>query len=211
MRANPLSFTPNFLPMKHPFITFLAVLLLALSSLQLRAEIEIFGPDDIAVGVRQTDPEGQSNLAQEGDYGGDGGMAELPANAIDANTSTKYFNKSDSGRNSGIIITPRSGPTIVKAVQFSTANDNPDRDPMVIVIEGSNDPAADTEGDHGFKIIYQGTAGLDEDPGRNTAGEKIAFENSTPYTAYRILVLETRAAVTDSVQYSEVQLFGENK
>jgi hypothetical protein len=73
--------------------------------------------------------------------------SEGVANAIDNNKATKYLNH-DSGRTgnqigtfspSGFAVQPAVGPTIVTGMGIQCANDAPDRDPDVVVLEGSND------------------------------------------------------------------------
>src|SRR5262249_17260546 len=73
--------------------------------------------------------------------------SEGVANAIDNNKTTKYLNW-DSGRDgnlvgtfspSGFAVQPAVGPTVVTGMGIQSANDAPDRDPDVVVLEGSND------------------------------------------------------------------------
>jgi len=49
---------------------------------------------------------------------------------------------------------------------------------------------------------------LDKDPGRNTWGQTISFQNASAYKSYRILVTKIRDERADAVQYSEVAIFG---
>jgi hypothetical protein len=132
---------------------------------------------------------------------------EGAANAIDGSLSSKYFNRSNDGANpsgvgSGLLITPAASG-IVTAFQIATANDMPDRDPLAITIEGSDDsqgaPAS-------FVLLYAGVTGLDADPGRQHWGPCIAFANAKAFTSYRVLVTETRGDNTDGTQYSEFRL-----
>ena len=95
----------------------------------------------------------------------------------------------------------------VTGLQFFAANDMPERDPMTVTLEGSNDPQASTEGFKDFSLIYEGTSGLDSDPDRGNEGEQIIFSNTTAYKTYRLLITKTRAP-TDATQYGEVILFG---
>jgi hypothetical protein len=91
-------------------------------------------------------------------------------------------------------------------VQFATGNDVPDRDPLSITVEGSNDPNASAAQGNGFTLLYEGPVGLANDPGRKAWGPVIKFANSTAYKTYRVLVTETRGDSADAVQYSEVKL-----
>ena len=64
------------------------------------------------------------------------------------------------------------------------------------------------EGENGVPsgMVYSGTAGLDNDPGRGSAGSIVRFANDKAFRSYRILVTRTRAERSDAVQYSEVRL-----
>ena len=93
------------------------------------------------------------------------------------------------------------------AIEFTAANDVEDRDPVKITVEGSNDAKAMDAGDVPFTLLYEGPSGLESDPGRNTAGKTIPFDNKTAYKTYRILVSGTRGT-SDSTQYAEVKLLG---
>ena len=109
------------------------------------------------------------------------------------------------GQDSGLVVTP-TGQGTVTAVQFATANDVPDRDPLAVTVEGSNDPNAGAAGGNGFTLLYEGPTGLEIDPGRCAWGPVIKFPNATEYKTYRVLVTRARGDSTDGVQYSEVKL-----
>lgn len=165
----------------------------------------ITGMGDPIVALMQTS-KGQPNVLVEGTG------AEGAARAIDGNLNSKYFNTSASGTgadphgdNTGFVVTP-SGNSAVTKVQFATANDMPDRDPLAITVEGSNDPNASAAGGNGFTVLYDGPTGLEIDPGRNTWGPVITFPNTTAYKTYRVLVTRTRGDSIDGTQYSEVRL-----
>ena len=171
----------------------------------------IVSPQDAVQGVKQTIKGGPTVFSQDGDYGGDG-TQEPPSAALDGDTGAKYLNKAqdgtkDPGVDSGLLITPKKGSTIVTAFQFYTGNDMPERDPLTVTLEGSNDPTATKEGCKNFTLIYQGTGGLDNDPDRGNSGVQVTFPNTTAYTTYRLLVTKTRAT-TDGCQFGEFTLFG---
>jgi len=170
----------------------------------------------IVVGIKNTVAGGANKLSALGEYGGNGGTFETPEFAVDGSVFTKYFNKSLNsahapGINSGLVLTLKSGASVVSGVQFATANDRPDRDPLQITLEGSNDPKAGAAGNKSFKLIYKGSTGLESATKRQTWGKTISFKNSVSYKSYRLLVTKPRAAKTDSVQYSEVKLISKGK
>jgi hypothetical protein len=172
---------------------------------------KIVSPQDAIQGIKLTMKGGPTTFTVNGDYGGDG-TQEPPANALDGSPANKYFchaqnETKDPGVDTGLLITPKIGSSIVTALQFYTANDMADRDPLTVTLEGSSDPQAVTEGFKDFRLIYEGTSGLDLDPDRGNAGLQISFTNSNAYKTYRLLITKTRAK-TDATQYGEVILFG---
>jgi PEP-CTERM motif-containing protein len=136
---------------------------------------------------------------------------EGPAQALDQNTATKYLNF---GRErSGLIVTPSVGASIADGIQFTTANDAPSRDPVLIALYGTNDPI--TSPDNGFGTSENWNLIVDNLPyvpaaAFNTPGPIVSFPNSTPWNSYKIVILENRGPDTgdgNSIQFSEVQLY----
>ncbi|CAF3855670.1 unnamed protein product [Adineta steineri] len=139
---------------------------------------------------------------------------EMPANVIDNDELTKYTNFGNGtistssitqGCYTGFYVTLSNSPSVLKAVQFRTGNDNPNRDPITITIEGTNSTLL-TVG-NSWILIYSGSSGLDNDPGRYELGLQQTFNNTIAYTSYRLLVT-TKRAIGVAVQYSEAFLFG---
>ena len=65
--------------------------------------------------------------------------SEGVANAIDGKP-TKYLNFDGSNsKPSGFAVTPGIGATTITGISMQTANDSPDRDVKVVLIEGTND------------------------------------------------------------------------
>lgn len=135
--------------------------------------------------------------------------AETPGLAVDANSGTKYLNFAK--LNTGYIFTPSVGSTVVTGINFTTANDSPERDPASYVLYGSNSLTAnatagtsfDVSG--GFTQIATGSLSLTDT--RLTAGGNVTFSNSTAYTTY-LLVFPTvkNAAGANSMQIAEAVL-----
>jgi hypothetical protein len=172
---------------------------------------KIVSPQDALQGVKQTVKGGPTTFTMDGDYGGDG-TQEPPANALDGDPASKYFCHVQNGTkapgvDTGLLITPKMGSSIVTGLEFYTGSDMPDRDPMTVTLEGSNDPKAATEGFKDFTLIYEGTSGLDSEPDRGKAGTQVNFSNSTAYKTYRLLITKTRST-TDATQYGEVIFYG---
>ena len=144
-------------------------------------------------------------------------ISEGPANALDQDDNTKYLNfgacahggsQAICGLNTGLYVTPIQGPTLLKAFQFTTAGDAPERDPLTITIEGSNATSSALMLGTSWSLIYNASSGLDTDPGRRANGSRqYILSNTIWYTSYRILVTKKRNE-SNSNQYAEIQLLG---
>ena len=158
-------------------------------------------PADPIAAVKATTPGGPNVFA---DAGTDYSSHESAASLTDGNLDTKYYNTGD--KDTGFVITPSAGPKAINGFQFATANDSPDRDPVTVVIEGSNAADAGANGGNGFVTLWQGSSGLVDDPGRKAWGKRVSFWNASAYKTYRILITGTRND-SHSPQYAEVHLF----
>lgn len=144
---------------------------------------------------------------------------EAPAKAIDGivlpyNQGNKYLNFSKT--NVGFIVVPAMGPTKLTSVRMATANDAPDRDPMTITIEGTNDPFSTYLGvfSANWTMVYNGSAGIDalttnDAAGRNVWGNMMPINGAGIFSYYRVLITTIRsAATTNSMQFSEIEMNG---
>jgi len=128
---------------------------------------------------------------------------------IDGNTATKYLNLQKTG--AGVIVYPlhQWPATTVGSFKIATGEDAPERDPVTITIEGTNDRYATSTLNSHWTLLYSGPSGLSTDPGRSTFGPEVAIGNSTAYKTYRVLVTAVRDESTaNSFQMSELQLIG---
>ncbi len=133
---------------------------------------------------------------------------ESPACAFDNNINTKYLHKS--GVPSGIIITPRLGTgqataTRVEELGFTTANDDPQRDPHSYELYGSNDAVASVDGNWTLinaGSIFDFTGGNWPRKTRNTT--PVRFCNSTEYYHYKLLFMTNGG--DPYVQVAEIEL-----
>ena len=141
---------------------------------------------------------------------------ETPQNICDQNTTTKYLNfgaciaanQSDiCGLNTGFYVTLQRGPSIVKGFQICAANDEPGRDPVRITLEGSNDRNVNLTFGTSWSLIHNGSTSLDTISSRFGCSLIQCISNSIRYESYRFLVTH-KYEKSNSVQYSEVQLFG---
>ena len=173
--------------------------------------------NDVVYGLSKTTLSGNGTLATPGTGVGNYYDGEIPRYALDQNINTKYTNfgdcyrngfNQDCGTDTGFYVTPQQGATLLLAIQFTTANNIPERDPLSIIIEGSNATSSALMLGASWSLIFSISTGLEIDPGRKTDGPLVCLpKNVVWYTSYRILVTSIRDS-NDAVQYSEVKLFG---
>jgi hypothetical protein len=135
---------------------------------------------------------------------------ENPRNVIDGNPATKYLNFGE--ENSGFIVTPVVGASILDSFQVTTANDAVERDPVVWMVYGTNDPITSIENSDGksekWILICGGTMALPDT--RLTPGPIYVIANQAePYTSYKVIFETVKdAAKANSMQIADIQLFG---
>lgn len=162
---------------------------------------------------------GDGTLATPGQSIGNYIASEGPRNAFDKIRSNKYLsfghcndssrsNALSCGTSTGFYLTLRAGPVLLDGLRFITGNDASSRDPLTMTLEGSNQPNSTLLLGSSWTLIYNGSCGLDVDPGRNASGQTQSFSSNTvPYDSYRLLITSKRG-VTYAVQYAEVEFFG---
>ena len=140
---------------------------------------------------------------------------ETVINAIDQMVTTKYLNF---GRqNSGFIVTPAVGASVIDSFQITTANDAPGRDPATWELYGTNESIMSTDHSRGdgeaWTLIDSGSVELPAE--RDTLGPIVTVDNTTAYNSYRMLfpavkdnTIPPAMASTDSMQLAEIQFFG---
>ena len=136
--------------------------------------------------------------------------------AFDQQSATKYTNFGSCtpsqwgytcGEKTGLYLTPIRGLSCLQSVRFCTANDIPERDPLTITIEGSNQTSSELTLGSSWTLIYNGSSGLDTDPGRQVYGQIQHISNYAWYRSYRILATKQRG-YHSSIQYAEIELKG---
>ncbi|MGE5294228.1 MAG: hypothetical protein ACM3VT_05315 [Solirubrobacterales bacterium] len=91
--------------------------------------------------------------------------AEGPANVLDGDPNTKYLNFGEV--NSGFIVTPAVGVSLLDSFQITTANDAVERDPVVWMIYGTNDVIVDEDNSDGMgesRTLICGATSSDAEP-----------------------------------------------
>jgi glucose/arabinose dehydrogenase len=144
----------------------------------------------------------------------DGGSSspgnETVVNAIDGTVGKKYLNFGEV--NSGFIVTPSNGSSIVTGFQISTANDAVERDPSAWELYGTDDTIVSADHSTGtaenWTLIASGSVSLPS--GRNTLGPQVNFANTTEYESYRMVFTQVKnAAAANSMQIGEIEFFGQ--
>jgi hypothetical protein len=161
-----------------------------------------------SLGVTQGTSNGQYPVPQEG-----------PPSAHDYDVSTKYNSygnanvttySPEAGVGTGFYITMAVGACVVTGIQFATANDNPDRDPITMTLEGSNVVNASllSQGSS-WTLIYSGLTGISNSsiPTRTTYVDPQNFTNTARFTSYRFIMTSQRGS-DSNLQYSEAHLLG---
>ena len=172
--------------------------------------------DGNVYGIYNTVAGGNSLAATSGNNIGNYPSTQSPNNAIDKDVMTKYLNfgacswgdfADHCGINTGFYLTLQRGPTTVTGFRLCTAEDNENRDPMTVTLEGSNQSRMKLTLGRSWNLIYSGVSGFSNVRARRTCGSTQYFSNSIQYESYRFLVTSKRE-VGNSVHYSEIQFFG---
>lgn len=104
---------------------------------------------------------------------------ETPPLAIDGDPFTKYLNFGE--LNSGFIVRPQVGPSIVQSFTITTANDATERDPTAWELFGTNAAIQSTDNSEGnaepWTLIDSGVIDLPLD--RFTAGNPVTVRSNT--------------------------------
>ncbi|MHC1762993.1 MAG: immunoglobulin domain-containing protein [Verrucomicrobiia bacterium] len=157
--------------------------------------------------------EAQKNVVQPGDAliasSSNNPGSEGVANAIDG-TQAKYlnFDNNNNAKSSGFVVTPSVGPTILSGIAMQSANDAPERDPLSITLEGSNDETIADFASGSWTLIYKN----ESIPawGARYETKTFNFENYAAYKHYRwtVLLVQNAPSTANSMQIAEVQLLG---
>ena len=127
-------------------------------------------------------------------------------NLLDGSTATKYLNFGK--ENTGFIVTPSAGSSVVRAFTLSTANDFEGRDPVNWELFGTNDAVITVAHQSGlgreeWTLIASGTLSLPVD--REVAGSQVIFNNNDAFTSYKWICRSIKDTAENSLQFSEFQ------
>ena len=181
----------------------------------------IFDPFDAIAAFQFAQPDSRFNANEAPKFALDGSgpqpqlpatsnfpAAEGPGNLIDNDTATKYLNFGEV--DSGFIVTPSGGSSLVRSFQLTTANDAIERDPTNWTLFGTNQPIASLSNSYGtaeaWTQIDAGTVAMPDD--RGTLAPTVTVNNAINYTSYKMLFTGVKdAAAANSMQVAEVSFF----
>jgi len=169
--------------------------------------VPVFGADILAPGdfIIPIDADGGSRSPDN----------ETAPLAIDGDVNTKYLNfGDDSGgdeQNTGFIVTPAVGASVVASFDIWTANDAEERDPATWELYGTNEPIVSIDHSTGdvenWTLIDSGSVSLPV--ARFTVGSTVTVSNTVIYASYKMLFPTVKNAVAaNSMQIAEVQFYG---
>ena len=180
----------------------------------------LLNPDMGSVVALWNTTAGDNGIASTPGYGsGNYNPNETPFNAFDCNVTSKYVSYGtcngtsairgpDCGLRTGLHFTVRPYPTLLTSFRFATGNDNVERDPLTVTIEGSNGNRTNLLLGSAWNLIYNGSSGLVNTTNRLTFGDMQQVPNNGAwYTSYRLLVTSQRGN-SNSVQYGTLEFYG---
>ena len=133
---------------------------------------------------------------------------ENPPLAIDGDTGTKYLNFG--GANSGFIVTPSVGHSLISSFTITTANDVEGRDPASYDIYGTSEKILSKDKSpgnaEGWTWIASGNLSLPTE--RFSESGWINIENNTPYRSYKVVFPSLKVPSVGMMQLSEFQFYG---
>ena len=162
---------------------------------------------------------GSNSFASYSGYGiGSYWPTSPPKNLFDGNLSTVFTSHgscdyagapsgTECGLNAGIYVTLKQESFRLVAFR-SAVSDYRARDPLWFTIEGSDSsPNTLTNGSQ-WRLIYNGTSGLETDPGRKQYGPILVITDSPrSYDSYRFLVVKKKDD-SNSISFGEFWFIG---
>ena len=168
--------------------------------------------------VWNTKAGGNSTVATSAGGVGDYYPSEGPNLLFDGDATTRYTifgscnsvgHSSTCGVSTGLYLTLNGGPFTLLGFYIGTETVDPARDPLTFTIEGSNAAGGSLISGSSWTLVYNGSTGIDLDPGRHVYGLlQLLGYTCPPFKSYRFLVTLVRGSPT-CASYSElVMLIG---
>lgn len=141
-----------------------------------------------------------------------------PQNVFDGDWATSFASygfgyasipTATGGLNTGVYLTIPGDPFVLNAFRIvTTGSVEVTRDPLKLTIEGSNLIGSALTLGSSWILIYNGTTGLDINPGRTKPGICQTINNNTStFSSYRFLFTERRAGDIYCIDYKEIELY----
>ncbi|MFN0130057.1 MAG: choice-of-anchor D domain-containing protein, partial [Verrucomicrobiales bacterium] len=136
-------------------------------------------------------------------------------NQLKGGAAEKYLNFA--AMNTGIIVTPAAGPSIITSMSLSVADDAEERDPASYALYGTNSPITGPGpfdlGPLGFVLISSGPLALPSSRDTITDGAGndliVPIPAKNRYTSYMLIFPTVKnPQVANSMQLSELQFYG---
>jgi hypothetical protein len=155
---------------------------------------------------------GSAIVAIDADGYSDSPGAERVINAIDGTTATKYLNFG--AQNSGFIVTPSSGPSVITSFEIWSGNDWSDRDPVTYQLFGTNSRITSGDRSSGTSEAWTLISSGQMVPAvsassRQASSGRTSFSNIKAFRSYKWLATSLRAPAPGSMQFSEIQFYGD--
>lgn len=176
--------------------------------------VPIFAPGDTIIGGQRVGTDFQQASLGTTPGGNNSPTSEAVEHLIDG-LGQKYLNFAEF--NTGALITPSFGASVVTSLQLWVANDAEPRDPASFELWGTNSPIGPAPVALAvFDLIASGSLSLPatRQPGGSTPlddanSQTIAFANSVAYTSYLLIFPTVKTPDSaNSMQIGEAQLFG---
>lgn len=167
-------------------------------------------------GIWNTSIGGDSQYSSPGYTAGRYWPTQPPENVFDSNYTTAYCNRGpcnststlaqSCGTQTGLFFTYPRGTILLKSFRMITGG-RVSRDPIWISIEGSNHNPSVLNLGSSWTLLYNGTSGLDINPGREKPGTyQFITNNNIAFASYRILTLAKRG-LESCTEIGEIELF----
>ena len=141
---------------------------------------------------------------------------QSPAYVFDGDWSSSFcsygvanaFNSSaQGGLNTGIYLTVPGDPFALKSFRIIKGGYSAVRDPLRMTIEGSNQTGSALTLGSSWTLIYNGTTGLDVNPGFFQPGvQQMLVNNTLVFSSYRFLMTQHRSTTT-CIEYNEIEMY----
>lgn len=177
----------------------------------------MFVPSNVTAHAIWNTTVGQNSLsATPGPGSGQYWPSHFPKNVFDGNwtslfcsygTANAMNGSVNGGVNAGVYLTVPEISFILKGFRIVRGQYSTARDPTRLTIEGSNQIGSALTLGASWTLIYNGTTGLDINPGNFQPGiRQDLLSNTLAFSSYRFLMTVPRASTT-CIEYAEIEMY----